>query len=98
MGSWYGLTIATVKKTTPVPLSDPPSPYRMHTGSGPHRLRRPFRLTDFALRPLGEYVLHRRLHLVGREVLNVRRERPFVAVRIGHDSVAVTPEHVPCRH
>ena len=47
---------------------------------------------------LCEGLLHRRLHLFGGHVLEVRRERPFVAERIGHDAVAVAPEHVGGRH
>src|SRR5262245_3483775 len=51
-----------------------------------------------ALHLFGESLLHPRLHLVGRQILEVRCERPLVAVRIGHHAVAITPEHVGGRH
>ncbi len=41
---------------------------------------------------------HRIAHLVGSEVFDMCRKRPLVAKRIGHDSVAVAPEHVLCGH
>ena len=52
----------------------------------------------FALRILHAGFFHRLLHLLGREVFDVSRKRPFVPVRIGHESVAIAPEHVLCRH
>src|SRR5271156_3549391 len=48
--------------------------------------------------PLGESVLHRRLHFFGRHVLDVGCERPLMAERIDDDAVPVAPEHVPGRH
>ena len=39
--------------------------------------------------------LHRRLHFLGREILDVRRERPFVAVGIGHRRRSGRPRTCP---
>src|SRR5947208_13076693 len=55
-------------------------------------------LQSMNLRLLGERTLHRLFHFSGRELLDVCRERPFVAERIADHAVAVSPKHVCRRH
>jgi Predicted metal-binding integral membrane protein (DUF2182) len=47
-----------------------------------------------ALGTLRERLFHGHLDFRGREILDMRGERPLVAEGVGHDTVAVAPEHV----
>ena len=47
-----------------------------------------------ALGTLRERLFHGHLDFRGREILDMRGERPLVAEGVGHDAVAVAPEHV----
>src|SRR5262245_2936864 len=47
-----------------------------------------------ALRMLSERLLHARLEFRGRQIFEMRGERPVVAEGVGHGPVTVAPEHI----